>query len=815
MINRIVAIISARFNNISIQRKVMTIMVLQSTIVLLLVSMAVVANVAIVKHRETREDLSSLTGIVALNVSSALVFDDRNAAQKTLNGLKEKKHIISAYIFDSNNSVFVQYRSSTYDQFREPAKLLKNANVDNERMFWGKDINIAKSIIVDGQNIGTVLIQSDLSLLYSQLGQFIIIISTVFISALLLTYALSKSLQRVITRPVIQLAQTMQQVSSNADFTLRVKKNCQDEVGTLIEGFNTMLAEIQMRDDRLAAYKESLEDAIIKRTGELTATNIELVDTISDLNKAKKSAESANSAKSQFLANMSHEIRTPMNGIMGMTEVLLKSGLTDRQHHFAATIKNSTDSLLSIINDILDFSKIEAGRLTLEAAPFCLPDTLNELIEVFTEQAEWKEITLKTEIDPDVPYSVIGDTVRLRQVLTNLVSNALKFTEHGQITIKAQNVELTTEQVVIRFEVTDTGIGIRPEALPLIFDRFAQADGSTTRRFGGTGLGLSIVQQLTELMGGSTGVESTFGTGSTFWFTTRLELFNGELPELSYKLIEDNTVQKTRISARVLVVEDTAVNREVCTELLHHLGHSATVANNGAEALELLFKESFDAVLMDCQMPVMDGYEATRKYRQWESKQGRKRLSIIALTGNALEPDKQLCLDAGMDDYLKKPFKLIQLKDILAKCLIETNQPESNVNLEENNADAHQAVHQEPKLLLERAPLDAIKELRKPGTPDIFVKIISVFETDTPKLVFAMRNSLEQNNTKELIRAVHSLKTSSSMLGAEFLADQCHIMEKSLRDGIEIHDAKSVIDRIEIMCQAATILLRSEVEVNA
>lgn len=815
MINRIVAIISARFNNISIQRKVMTIMVLQSTIVLLLVSMAVVANVAIVKHRETREDLSSLTGIVALNVSSALVFDDRNAAQKTLNGLKEKKHIISAYIFDSNNSVFVQYRSSTYDQFREPAKLLKNANVDNERMFWGKDINIAKSIIVDGQNIGTVLIQSDLSLLYSQLGQFIIIISTVFISALLLTYALSKSLQRVITRPVIQLAQTMQQVSSNADFTLRVKKNCQDEVGTLIEGFNTMLAEIQMRDDRLAAYKESLEDAIIKRTGELTATNIELVDTISDLNKAKKSAESANSAKSQFLANMSHEIRTPMNGIMGMTEVLLKSGLTDRQHHFAATIKNSTDSLLSIINDILDFSKIEAGRLTLEAAPFCLPDTLNELIEVFTEQAEWKEITLKTEIDPDVPYSVIGDTVRLRQVLTNLVSNALKFTEHGQITIKAQNVELTTEQVVIRFEVTDTGIGIRPEALPLIFDRFAQADGSTTRRFGGTGLGLSIVQQLTELMGGSTGVESTFGTGSTFWFTTRLELFNGELPELSYKLIEDNTVQKTRISARVLVVEDTAVNREVCTELLHHLGHSATVANNGAEALELLFKESFDAVLMDCQMPVMDGYEATRKYRQWESKQGRKRLSIIALTGNALEPDKQLCLDAGMDDYLKKPFKLIQLKDILAKCLMETNQPESNVNLEENNADAHQAVHQEPKLLLERAPLDAIKELRKPGTPDIFVKIISVFETDTPKLVFAMRNSLEQNNTKELIRAVHSLKTSSSMLGAEFLADQCHIMEKTLRDGVEIQDAKSVIDRIEIMCQTATILLRSEIEVDA
>ncbi len=809
MIHRIVSNIRNRFRDISIQRKVMSIMVLQSTIVLTLVSLAVIANVAIVKHKEVKEDIASLTDIIALNASSALVFDDRKAAQETLSGLKEKKQVISAYIFDSKDTIFAQYRSNRVGNYVEPIALLEEATVKAGGFVWDDDIEIVKNIVVDGQTIGRVLIQSDLSLLYSQLSHFIIIITTVFVSALLLTYALSKSFQRVITSPVIELAQTMQQVSSNTDFSLRVEKKRLDEVGTLIEGFNTMLAEIQKRDERIASYKESLEDAIIKRTFQLTATNNELETTISDLHVAKKAAESANLAKSQFLANMSHEIRTPMNGIMGMTEVLLKSGLTERQHHFAATIKNSSNSLLTIINDILDFSKIEAGQLALETVPFNLLDMLSELIEVFSEQAEWKEIILKTEIDHEVPYSVEGDPVRLRQILINLVGNALKFTEQGQITIKARTAELTATHVVIKFEITDTGIGICPEALPLIFDRFAQADSSTTRRFGGTGLGLSIVQQLTELMGGSTGVESSFGMGSTFWFTTRLARFSGQLPETAFTLIEDDSVALTNIGVKVLVVEDTMVNREVCCELLLHLGHSATVANNGREALELLQNERFDVVLMDCQMPVMDGYKATQRHREWESRQGVERLPIIALTGNAMEQDKQLCLDAGMDDYLKKPFNLSDLRDVLARWLPDLERTDSRNGSTEPTSPV--STHRENMLLLERAPLDGIKELRKPGTPDILAKVISVYETDAPQLIIAMRNSLEQNNTEELIRAVHSLKTSSAMLGAQFLADQCHRLEITLRNGEELQDAKQVIDRIEILCQSATILLRSEI----
>jgi two-component system, sensor histidine kinase len=812
MIHRIFSHIKNRFLGSTIKCKVMSIMVLQSTTVLLLLSLAVVANVAMEKHKEVKADLASLADIVAVNASSALVFGDKKAAQDTVNGLKEKKQIISAYILDSEDSVFVQYISDRYPHSKNPAELLIKEVENGGGSLWDGDIEAVKYINVDGQTIGKVLIQSDLSLLYSQLIHFIIIISVVFVSALLLTYILSNSLQSVITKPVITLAQTMQQVSSNADFSLRVEERSMDEVGTLIECFNTMLTEIQERDKRIADYNDSLEEVIIQRTGELTATNQELEEAISDLQTAKKAAENANLAKSQFLANMSHEIRTPMNGIMGMTEVLMKSGLTERQHHFAATIKNSSESLLAIINDILDFSKIEAGRLSVETTPFNLLDTLNELIEVFSEQAQWKEIALKTNVDPEVPYSVEGDPVRLRQVLINLVSNALKFTERGEITLNVHTVELTPVHVDLKFEVTDTGIGILPEALPLIFDRFAQADGSTTRRFGGTGLGLSIARQLTELMGGSIGVDSTFGVGSRFWFTVRLARFNGLLPEPAYKLIEEDSHKPATISARVLVVEDTKVNCEVCCELLMHIGHSPTVANNGVEAVELMLKERFDLVLMDCQMPFMDGYETTRKYREWEMNQGDGRLAIIALTGNAMEQDRQLCLDAGMDDYLKKPFNLIQLNEVLSRWLPDSKLSNSGKQSEQTKTAISVVTHTDSMLLLERAPLEAIKELRSPGTPDILAKVISVYESDAPQLIIAMRNGFEQNDTEKLIRASHSLKTSSAMLGAQLLADQCHNIEKTLRNGGNLQDTKAVIDTIEIMCQSALILLRCELE---
>lgn len=815
MISRQISHIKNRFRNISIQSKFLSVMVLQSAIVLVLVSVAVITNVAIIKYRESKEELSSLTDIVALNASSALLFGDSKAAQETLNGLKVNKQILSAYIFDNQDNIFVFYRSNNTKLSKlPPSELLKEASSEDGGELFDEDIEIVKNIVVDGQTIGKVLIQSDLLLMYQQLIQFSLIIGAVFICALLLTYKLSKIFQRVVTKPVIELAQTMNMISTSSDFSLRVEKKGSDEVGSLIDGFNSMLSKIQERDESIATYNASLEDSIIKRTRELTAANLELKKTISDLDHSKKAAEDANNSKSQFLANMSHEIRTPMNGIMGMTEVLLRSGLTERQHHFATTIKNSTDSLLTIINDILDFSKIEAGKLELESNPFNLHETLNELIEIFSEQAEWKEVALIADVDSIVPYSVLGDQVRLRQILVNLVSNALKFTEQGVITIRVRNaVSLTPNQGVIRFEVSDTGIGIHPETLPLIFSRFTQADGSTTRRYGGTGLGLSIAKQLAELMGGTIGVESSLGVGSTFWFTANLALYNGKLPEPSYKLIEDDSNNLPTTGAKLLIVEDTKVNIEVSRELLKLLGHDIVTACNGLEALEMLLKEQFDLVLMDCQMPVMDGYEATRKYREWEKKHGSRHLPIIALTGNAMMEDKQLCLDAGMDDYLKKPFKLDQLRNILVKWLPHLALSGSVRNDKKPTSPSYTGTLK--RLELERAPLEAIKELRRPGAPDILAKVISVYETDSPNLIIAMRECLEQNDVEGVIRAAHSLKTSSAMLGAQLLSDKCHSIEKTLRECGELQDIKAAIDVVEVMYQSVTILLQSELKAEA
>lgn len=392
-----------------------------------------------------------------------------------------------------------------------------------------------------------------------------------------------------------------------------------------------------------------------------------------ELLEAKDAAEASSKAKSRFLANMSHEIRTPMNGVLGMLELLQHSGLSETQVQWVGMAHDSAEKLLSIINDILDFSKIEAGRLELTASEFSLHTLTAEVISFFQLKAQAKMITLRCSVDEYVPDLVRGDAIRLRQILINLLGNAIKFTEKGEVLLGVSVVEETAAGLIVRFDVRDTGSGISQDALPTIFRAFCQADDSTSRRYEGTGLGLSISKQLVEMMGGTIGVESTQGKGSLFWFTIPTTSGSGETKRVE-ETIAESEIQESGSGAataqlRVLLAEDNPVNQEIGRLILESLECQVKVVGDGGLAVEAVFSNAYDIVLMDCQMPKVDGYEATKMIRKRELQAGQdqRRIPIVALTAHAMEQDRKDCLDAGMDDYLAKPYSVTQLVDILQK----------------------------------------------------------------------------------------------------------------------------------------------------
>lgn len=593
-----------------------------------------------------------------------------------------------------------------------------------------------------------------------------------------------------------------------------------------LELLRVLAAQAAISLDNASMY-DNLGQLVEERTQELETKNAELAERNLALERARRESDAANRAKSQFLAVMSHEIRTPMNAIIGLTNLLLDSSLSDEQREFSEIVRDSSESLLSLLDDILDYSKIESQRLELEQHPFDLRQCVRDAMSVLAPQARTKGIGLRSEISPSVPMQVAGDVMRLRQILLNLIGNAVKFSDCGEILVsvaarKAREFATetpsgeassarhlssrsgTTPPILLEFSVRDRGIGIPAHRLDALFESFSQVDASTTRRYGGTGLGLAICKRLSELMGGTIWAESELGRGSTFYFTIAAaqvvpeaaSLATEDVPLISSELITSDRLTASPLtssdpppSPRILIVEDNAVNQKVALKLLERLGYEADIAANGVEAIAAIQQCRYDLAFMDVQMPEMDGLEATRRIRQDFPADQQPR--IVAMTANAMKGDREICLAAGMDDYISKPVRPDDLRRVM-------HHPSATSAPMSDPASAE----------IDSQTLNTLRDAVGGDDADSFVaELIGDYLADAPNYIAAIQAAIAAGDVEQFRQNAHTLKSTSGTIGALEFANVCLELEKQGRAGRLPENDRALVPLLQGYERVRTALL--------